>query len=280
MGYNCKWIPRRTKKRRCVKIALIVSCLMKNVNSKELFGKNLLDLWLENVSKIADKIVILDNNSNDGTLEKVINNKKVVCEISELDFLRFEQHLHSELWNLVRRNAKEGDMILILASDEFIDDTLIKNKKDLISFEYPCKEFFVLNVVHIWNKKDFRVDSSYGFKLSHRLFRFHDEPFSLKPLKDGLHNSAFPDYVIRLKDGNILNSCILHYGYSDEEQRKEKHSRYMDYSLPGSNKNAVSTLINPNPKLLSLNSLKKMMKNYDAILSQNEWDEIKGLMLN
>ncbi len=252
---------------------------MKNVNSKTLFGENALDLWLKNASTISDKIVILDNMSDDGTFEKIIKHGKTFCYKSPIKFLQYEQHLHAELWSLVRRHAKDGDMILLLASDEFIDDYF----QYQILFGNILKDIHSLyasNIVHMWNQKEFRVDGKWGFKLTPRLFRFQDCKFTDKPLKEGIHNCALPSYVGKIKDGVIINGCIIHYGYSDEKQRKEKHDRYIDVCKEQNDKDSVRSIIDDSPKLVPLKTLKNLMKNYYGILSQGEWDEIKRLMLN
>ncbi len=246
-----------------------MASLIKNVNSKKIFGKNLLDLWLENISKVADKIVILDNNSQDGTFEKISKVDNLICEQSNLNFDTHEQHLHSELWKLVKKHAKDGeDMILLLASDEFIDETLIKNKEELISTEEPTRDSYAFHQVHLWDKDKFRIDGSYEFKISPRLFRYRDVPFTTNKLKDGIHNSAFPSYVQFIKNSSIINSCIIHYGYSDKKQRQDKYKRYK-----------IDSLIDKNPKLIPFTAITKLMKNYDVLISRNEWNEIRGLML-
>ena len=171
-------------------------------------------------------------------------------------------------------------MILILACDEIIDASLIKNKEELISYEEPYRDSYAFHQVHMWDNENFRINGTYEFKLSPRLFRYRNAPFTTNRLKDGMHNSAFPSYVQFIENSAIINSCILHYGYNTPEQRKEKYNRYMGNCQIESNQKAVSTLIDPNPKLIPFTAIERLMKNYDVLISRNEWNEIRGLMLH
>ena len=234
---------------------------------------------MENISKIADKIIILDNQSDDGTYEKVIKHDKVICKRSNLDFFKYEQYLFAELWSLVRKHAKNEDMILLLSSDEFVDDNLIKNKDELIS--NSGKTIYFLHLVNMWDKDNFRIDNQWGYRLTSRLFRFIDTDFmEWRSLRKGIHNTFFPSYVksFYYKAG-ILNSCLIHYGYSDINIRKRKFEAYFDVSEK-KDKVMVSSMMDSNPQLIKLDKLKKLMKNYNIMLSKQEWNEIKRLILN
>lgn len=206
-------------------------------------------------------------------------NKNIICNQSNLNFFEYEQYLFAELWSLVRKYAKEKDMILLLASDEFIDDNLIKNKDRLI-LNYG-KSAYSLHLVNMWNEKKFRIDNQWGFRLTPRLFRFRDTDFNGgRSLKKGIHNRPTPSYVKSFYyKATILNSCLIHYGYSDINERKRKFGVYFDLSEK-KDKVMVSTIMDSNPKLIQLSLLKNLMKNYDVMLSPPEWYELRRLLSN
>lgn len=229
-------------------MSLIVRCLMKDVNSKKIGKENMLDKWLSHVCSFADKVIIVDDNSTDGTYEKCksYSDKIKIIESKVEDFYTEEQWMHLEVWNLVRKHAKRGDWILALDSDEFLEEYFIENREELMKDQTSviyCFEF-----IHMWDLKNFRTDSYWGNKWTHRLFKFIDEEFKPK-IKNGLHLSGMPQYTSSLKRIN-LECGIIHYGYHTKEMREFKSKKYQEYG-DDEDKKCASTILEK-PTLMKL----------------------------
>lgn len=239
------------------KIALIVRTLFKNVN-KEICGFNMLDRWLKETDKYADKILIIDDDSTDGTFEKCRDySKKVIIKKSVFDdFYTQEQFMNDEVWELVRKHAKFGDWILAQDSDEFLEPSFIKMKYSLMQNTnlFKC---YTLQFIHMWNEDSFRIDGVWGGRWVPRFFRFEDEPMKLNLMK-GVHMGGLPNYIKRY--GKIPISCgTIHYGYATDEMRKFKSEKYLKYSIYGGDKACARSALEK-PTLVKLSDRLKIME--------------------
>ena len=236
---------------------LIVRTLMKNAN-RELFGFNMLDRWLKEVDQYADKILIIDDDSTDGTFEKCRDySDKIVIKRTDMDdFYTQEQFMNDEVWKLVRKYAKKGDWILALDSDEFLEPSFLKMKDSLLNNSaFQC---YTLQFIHMWNEDSFRIDCVWGGRWVPRLFRFEDRPMKKFKLMKGVHMGGLPDYIKSYV--KIPISCgTLHYGYSTDEMRKFKSEKYLKYSIHGGDKNCARSILQK-PTLVKLNDRLKVMK--------------------
>lgn len=202
-------------------MGIIVKSLIRNVNSKKIAGKNLLDEWLNHLDKFADKICIADNMSDDGTFEKCQKHPKVVIERSDYDFVYQEQWIQGHAWDIVNRVAKEGDWVFVLDSDEFVDEAFLSFYKEMIAVEIKCNYFFPMR--HMWNLSECRT-GKYWAGGDGRLFPYQQRKFK-EVMKEGLHNGGIPQYAKDMKKLHV-DINIYHYGYHTEELRKAKSEFY------------------------------------------------------
>lgn len=189
----------------------------------------MLDRWLKEVDKYADKILIIDDDSTDGTFEKCKKySKKIIIKRTDFDdFYTQEQFMNDEVWELVRKHAKEEDWILALDSDEFLEPSFLKMKDSIMqSINLKCYSF---QWIHMWNKDSFRIDGVWGGRWIPRLFRFENKPMAVY-LRKGIHLNGLPNYMKSYGAPIPLNCGVLHYGYSTNEMRKFKTEKYLAYS--------------------------------------------------
>lgn len=260
---------------------LITETLIKNTKSIKIGNTNMLELWLDNISQFANEIVILDNMSNDGTYERIIEyfkeDNRLHISRSDLDFLKSEQYLHKELWDNVKKIAKKHDWVMMVSGDDIVDDRFIKNKDEILQINRQVLSF---QLVHLWNTDIFRVDLEYGFNWTPRLFRYEDMPFSDLPLKGGIHNRAMPFYFKCYERGNNLSCSIYHYGYINNELRKNKCDKYVKYCNTKNDITATLTLLDNFIAVVPVKniSIAETKLNPHLLMSNNEFDVFVDLI--
>lgn len=157
---------------------LIAMTLIKNQQS------NIIQ-WLRNC-KLAgvDKHIFLDNNSTDSTVQLIKdfsknNDYKILLESSDDDFSKNEQLLRNKLYKLVRKIANDGDWILAIDSDEYIDKKEFSEfkKKYLINNNIDANSFS-FNLLDMWDKNMFRSDGLWSPSRAIYLFKYENKPYA------------------------------------------------------------------------------------------------------
>ena len=248
---------------------LIVRTLIKNANY-EVDGFNMLDKWLKEVDRYADLIIMVDDNSIDGTYEKCKEfSDKVIIERTKFkDFYTEEQFMQNEIWELIRKNAQEGDWVIAVDSDEIMEDSFVSMKDYLMNNKGAnCYSF---QFIHLWEKDAFRMDKMWGNRWAYRMFRFYDVKFKVR-LRNEIHLNGLPDYVKGFE--YIPSSCgTIHYGYYPKERRISKSEKYLQYARGGDLVCAKSILDNK-VSLVKLQDRLDIMKemNLNPILETNNF---------
>ena len=193
-------------------------------NDKE---KGWLQNWLETNSTYFDKWIILDDSSDDGTAEEIKKFKPETCEIivGQTDkplFKDDEIKIRTNLWNLVREYAQEGDWVLVIDSDELITNGFKNIKNYLVS-----NSLLVFKKQEMWNEIEHRTDGLWS-NYFERMFPFKDVDFGYSGRK-GFHYPATPEYAQRFPRINT-NIAINHLAYQTEELRKTKYDFMMNNS--------------------------------------------------
>lgn len=193
--------------------------------------------WLETVLKqmelVCDKIIILDDCSTDETPDickkygDVYYSDRSYWGINELKQRKF-------LWELTTHEAKIGDWILCLDADEtipgierikvFIEQADMRNC-DGISFR----------LYDMWNETEYRDDSLWNAHLRDWVMCVKYTPKEYKWRESKLHCGRFPENAVTLCGNTELP--LQHWGWSREEERKEKFERYMKADPKGKNGN-------------------------------------------
>lgn len=190
-----------------------------------------LESWLENVQSYADLHIILDDASDDGTIE-IIEQKKnegYKIELFKRDISEFktkEAFIRSQLWELTKNFTHKDDWILVVDADEFYGQEFLDKKQSLLQLEnYDVITFRLLDM---WNETHYRIDGHWS-PYFNRLFRFKDEPFTFN-YQDGLHHPSTPYYVLNTSKERIYQSEIpcFHKSYITEELRDTKYKFYKE----------------------------------------------------
>lgn len=193
------------------------------------------DKWLKTAYKLGDRLILLDNNSDDGTLEFLesfpdLEKKMIIHSGENRDFTKYEPQIRESLWKLLREIATEDDWILNLDADEFPEEKFVQQREKLLSFlernQYEGAQF---KLCDMWDLDSYRIDGRWSpFFL--RLYKFKNKPFGING--HGLHLSNIPLYTHEIKKEKIY-TCelrIKHYSIHTEEFRKEKHGYYTNNS--------------------------------------------------
>ena len=181
---------------------------------------------LKEISKSADKIIILDDNSTDDTVEICRSFPNTYVEANTTcEFVVNESKLRERLWEMVRRRGFEGDWVLTLDADEIFDEAFSAELAILMSSSYDWVSFHLLD---LWNRKEYRRDGFWSPVVA-RLFRFKDLPYSIS---GEIHCKNVPRYVYETDNGVCRSDIALkHLGYLREEDREKKFLFYSQKSV-------------------------------------------------
>lgn len=195
----------------------------------QLMVKNEADRYLkrvlDNVSKFADKILVLDDRSTDKTEEICRSYPKVTFFTSPFDQSMFgidESKLRNVQWDLTRRFAKEGDWIISQDADETFSDSFIKELPELIKTDKY--DWYSVRLLDMWNENEYRVDG-YWSPLITRLFRYKDMPFGFA---GAIHCGCVPHYVAESNNGAARSDLFLnHWGWAKDADKERKYEFYL-----------------------------------------------------
>lgn len=224
-----------------------------------------LERVLESIFKFADKLIIVDDASTDGTVKEIksICNKNnfrnlYMSNLAKNLFSINESLIRNDLFNLCYSSANSGDWIFIIDADEEIyNSNLIK----LILFDEYTKEaeIFGMRLFDMWSETEFRSDDLWNAHL--RLFPFAvkkpDFGQNLNTIRGKLHCGRFPScYSSDLKSIGAIEVLVKHWGWSTKKDRIEKYSRYLKDDPNGiwGSKKQYESICDENPTVISFDS--------------------------
>lgn len=204
---------------------LIVMMIVKNEADRYL------KQCLDQISKFADKLVILDDSSTDDTVNICSNYTKYVYDAGNISFEK-EYLLREKLFRLATMESKIGeDWLICLDADEIIPDKAIdnllysvgeaeKNNADAISFR----------LFDMWSDECYREDENWNAHKRHWVLakKITNSLIESDFIKENLHCGRFPNNsnIVYRDETKIID--ILHMGYSTQKDRKEKYKRYIN----------------------------------------------------
>ena len=195
--------------------------------------------FMEQLYKISDKIIMLDNCSTDGTTQFIEQyndpqNKIVLIKDVDLDFSKEESSMRAMLWEAVRKRAKQGDYVLTIDSDEFFEERFIADKQQILKFmeqnDYTTMLFKFCDMWGLEEKDgvlggEYRIDGNWS-PFFPRLYKFFNEPWG--KIIGGLHQSNIPQYALQAKKVFVSDYRVKHYSYHTVDIRKAKYDYYIE----------------------------------------------------
>lgn len=202
---------------------------------------------LEQISSLADCIVILDDASGDASPEICASYPKVILHRNaEALFFHHEARLRTKLWELTIKT--EPDWILALDADELFEDRIYGEIRGLLNqVEFDGVEFRIFD---FWKSSThYRVDGLWNpwKRFSLLLARYFpgveyvwpDRPF---------HSGRWPLFYNK---GNLIafqsDIRLKHYGWARGEEHKAKYLAYkgMDPEGKYSSKEHLESVLAP-----------------------------------
>lgn len=164
----------------------------------------------------CDKIIVLDNHSDDDTRDicRQFSNVTVI----ESPFSDFNEGRDREF---LAQKAKSlgAEWIVSLDGDEVFEwKTWVKIQESLNNPDINVIDFLSLN---LWGSDDIvRVDRNYGCGYRGRIWRVPEGTLTYQPM-----HCALPDQTIHRV--SWPNTFLYHYGFIDQRLRQMKFERYM-----------------------------------------------------
>lgn len=212
-------------------------------------------MCLENLRKICDKIVIVDDVSDDGTFNYLVEEARkddriLLARLKEKS--KYEIERRSVLWSFISSIADERDWIVIQDADEILSEP--EKYRELI-LSRPSN----INLIHtrlycMWSKSHYRIDGYWNpdISLKSRTFIFKKVKYNPYNWNGTIECSEVPDYIFKLK-GELSESKLLHLGYILESDRINKYKFHKEADPEG--KHHLTTHIESiisEPKLASI----------------------------
>lgn len=210
-----------------------------------------LESVLSHAARYVDNAVILDDGSEDNTVEvceKVLKNIPHCIVSNERSGFHNEIVLRKQLWELtVKTNP---DWILCLDADEIFEDSIIYSIRQLIN--QPEFDYYSFRLYDMWDEFHYREDRYWQAHRFYRIFLIRYQPdFDYVWNETPQHCGRFPKNI-HLLEGCQYNIRLKHYGWANEALRTEKYKRYMELDPEGKygSLNQYRTILDPKPTLI------------------------------
>lgn len=225
---------------------LVLGCLVYNEE------KRFLEKYLNRMSQLTNKIVIVDDGSTDNSINICA---KYTSEIYQTDRLmtKNESILRKTLWEKCALLCSNNDYILIQDCDEFYtNNSLLNFEKALKIGESLGADSLAIKKYDMWNKKQYREDPPYWKA------HFHFLTWCVKYRKNyayywnnrKLHCGSLPINAYFCSFPSKLQ--VQHLAYSTLELRQQKVEFYnnLDPEAKWGIKEQYDSILSENPTLI------------------------------
>lgn len=230
-------------------MSLICQMVMKNEADRYLIPV------LDEINKVADKIVITDDGSTDNSVEVAERYTELIYQNDESLFAENEGHLRQRAWHNLDNHAKPGDWILCIDADEIIhfDKLKVPLYRWLTQTRY---DVLGIKFFHMWNETQFRVDKAWTPNIGSRLFKYQEGgTFSDRKLACGSEPTYIQMMIRRRRFMVDPGIHIQHMGYVLDEDKAMKHERYMKLDHGDYHSLAhIESIMDPHPQLFDWES--------------------------
>jgi len=172
---------------------------------------------LYDLLQFVDEIVILDDNSTDGTFAICNSFKKI-----------FAQTLGISLWKQNEKLARETlykmtierhpDFILGIDADEIFEDRF---KQEIRKMMKQSFDWYSFNWYNFWTPDSYSRVSKSSIRPLRRLFRYSSNKYPSFPLGPH-HCGSVPEWVRWNENGLETNIRVKHLGFIRKEDRLER----------------------------------------------------------
>lgn len=212
---------------------------------------------LENASQFIDQAVILDDASEDNTIEvcrQVLTANKIPFTIAENKISLFSNEilLRKQLWEITTNT--QPDWILILDADEMFEEEAATELRRLAN-RYAAVDYYAFRLYDLWTEDSYREDRYWSAHKTYRPFMVKYIPgFQAQWLETPQHCGRFPLNINELK-GEASSLRIKHLGWMKPEDRLKKYYRYKALDPNGSYGiiEQYQSILQPKPNLVSWN---------------------------
>lgn len=220
--------------------------------------KNEADRYLQSClawnSQIVDTLFMFDDQSTDNSVDIA----RSYCDVVKVreggsSFMEHEGKFRQQAWDVWEASIhpKSGSYVYVFDTDQFmVGSNNNKNPRktfdDLIGYAKNSKhDSVMLSIPEIWENKDdvlfTRQDGFWARNSSPHLFEFRpDGAFQMTPMGCG----SRPKYV-RNPMTNMIMGSLLHFGYLNPADRKEKFNRYNNLDQHGHNPAHIASIMKP-----------------------------------
>lgn len=206
---------------------------------------------LTHAASYADSIVILDDASDDNTIEvcqKLTRGKKVNIVSNQVSYFANEVSLRKQLWSLAIEENNEW--ILILDADEIFEDEILSELKSLLT-ETTC-DMICFRLYDMWNEKHYREDQYWRAHHFYRPFIVRYQPdLQYEWLETPQHCGRFPRNISTLSSAQS-QVRLKHLGWMKAADRLNKFYRYQTLDPQGQYgiKEQYDSILDPKPNLV------------------------------
>lgn len=225
---------------------LILGCLVYNEE------KRFLKQYLDKMSQLTNKIVIVDDGSTDNSINIC---SKYTSEIYQTDRLmtKDESLLRRTLWEKCAQLCSNNDYILIQDCDEFYTNNSLENfEKALQVGESLGADGLAIKKYDMWNEKQYREDPPY-WKVHFQFLTWcvkYKKNYEYYWTNRKLHCGSLPLNAYFCSFPSKLQ--VQHLAYSTPELRKQKVDFYknLDPEAKWGIKQQYDSILSENPTLI------------------------------
>lgn len=214
-------------------------------------SKNFLERVLTHAVKYVDNAVILDDASEDNTVEickKVFKNIPLTLVQNKEHGFSNEIVLRKQLWQITADT--NPDWILFLDADEIFEDRICDVIRTLIN--EPNFDYYAFRLYDMWDEDHYREDLYWTAHNYYRPFLIRYQPnFSYIWEEKPLHCGRIPHNIFSLL-GCICYVRLRHLGWSTSELRQSKYIRYLKADPEGKygSLGQYKSIVDENPRLI------------------------------
>ena len=187
-----------------------------------------LELWVEHLSGFCDEIRVLDDGSEDGSLEFLAGQPKVsVLRNPGLTFFEHEGRARNTLleWTL----AADPDYVLSIDADEFVGDPGL-----VLRAIRRHGHVYTLQMEEVWRVDEdhlhIRIDHQWRPRPCPILWRAPQGPdLSLWEIPDVQLACGREPIIVRRTRGAVSGSSVFHFGWARERERQARAERYFEH---------------------------------------------------